>query len=327
MTRRLFLRWLVLAAAVAGVGAGPAAPAGTPTLSFHVFARTAHNMNSVLWTGKQFLYVENTKNIVWAAPAAGLPLAQFATMPTLVEETRCILSPGTHGFTPGAIFCNAPDNKIYEISSDGKQVQVFAALPTPYPPASDGSLTFDTGGSFGNRLVAATGRSGAGQPPGGVVFAIDSAGHVQKVGSYPGPGGADEVAIAPPGFGSAAGDALLAVDPGVGGGALVAMDGSGHTRRLAAFPDGPNPVVPIPKTVSPAGTPAPGVYLTDDTTRDVYFAPAAQLARFAGDVLVGSEVKAHFWIIEPRGSSFVKVAVRHNLRGGHYSLEGATFVG
>ncbi len=285
MTTRSCLRWLVpVAAAVAGIVVGAAAPASTPTLGFQVFARTAHNM-------------------------------------------RCVLSPGTHGFTPGVICCNSPDNKIYEISADGTQVQVLATLPTPYPPASDGSLTFDTGGSFGNRLVAATGRSGAGGPPGGVVFAIDSAGHVQKVGSYPGPGGADEVAIAPPGFGSAAGDALLAVDPGVSGGALVAMDGSGHTRRVVAFPDGPNPVVPIPKTVAPAGTPAPGLYLTDDSTKDVYFAPAAQLARFAGDVLVGSEVKAHFWIIEPRGSSFVKVAVRHNLRGGRYSLEAATFVG
>ena len=328
MTRWSLLRWLVLAAAaVAGIGMGAAAPAGTPTLSFQVFARTAHNMDSIVWTGKQFLYVENTTNTVWAAPAAGLPLGQFATMPRLVEETRCILSPGTHGFTPGVIFCNSPDNKIYEISADGTQVKVFATLPAPYPPASDGALTFDSGGLFGGRLVAATGRSGAGQPPGGVVFAIDSAGQVQKVGSYPGPGGADELAIAPPGFGSAAGDALLAVDPGVGGGALVAMDGRGHTRRLVAFPDGPNPVTPIPKTASPAGAPGPGLYLTDDTTKDVYFAPAAQLARFAGDVLVGSEVKAHFWIIEPRGASFVKVAVRHNLRGGHFSLEAATFIG
>ena len=41
----------------------------------------------------------------------------------------------------------------------------------------------------------------------------------------------------------------------------------------------------------------------------------------------GSELKAHFWIVEPRRQDFVKVAVRHNLRGGHYSLEGASFLG
>jgi hypothetical protein len=120
---------------------------------------------------------------------------------------------------------------------------------------------------------------------------------------------------------------LLAVDPGPGGGALVAMDANGQTRTIAAFPDGPNPVVPIPTTAVKAGKPAPGVYLTDDSTQNIYFAPASPLVRFAGDVLVGSEVKAHFWIVEPHGQGFDKIAVRHNLRGGHYSLEGAAFVG
>jgi hypothetical protein len=36
-----------------------------------------------------------------AAPPEGQPLHKFATMPRLVEETRCILSPGSHGF-PGS---------------------------------------------------------------------------------------------------------------------------------------------------------------------------------------------------------------------------------
>ena len=283
-------------------------------------------MNSVVWTGKQFLYVENTANTVWAAPAAGLPLTQFATMPKLVEETRCVLSPGTHGFAPGMIFCASPDDKIYKISADGRSVTVFATLPVAYPPASDGALTVDDVGRFGYRLVAATGRSGAGQPPGGVVFAIGASGAVTRIGSYSGPGGADEVAIAPAGFGSAAGEALLAADPGAGGGALVAMDASGKTRNIATFTDGPNPVVPIPKAAASSGKPAPGLYLTDDSKQNVYFAPASQLAPYAGDVLVGTETKAQFWIVEPHGRGFVKVAVRHNLRGGKYSLEGATFV-
>ena len=160
-----------------------------------------------------------------------------------------------------------------------------------------------------------------------LVFAVDASGTVQQIGSYSGPGGADEVTIAPGGFGSAAGDALLTVDAGASGGTLVAIDPSGKTRAIATFSDGPNPVVPIPKTAARAGKAPRGVYLTDDQTQDVYFLPASQLVPFAGDVLVGSESKAHFWIVEPRGQKFVAVAVRHNLRGGHYSLEGATFVG
>ena len=67
--------------------------------------------------------------------------------------------------------------------------------------------------------------------------------------------------------------------------------------------------------------------MTDDTTGYTYLAPASELAPFAGDVIVGTEVKARFWIVEPRGKSFVTIPVRHNLRGGHYSLEAALYVG
>jgi hypothetical protein len=326
-TRRSCLRRAVLAVvAAAGLaGAATAASAAPPTLVFSVFARTAHQMDSVVWTGKQFLYVENTANTVWAAPAAGSPVTQFASMPKLVEETRCVVSPGTHGFAPGVIFCASPDDKIYRIGADGSTT-VFASLPVPYPPASDGALAVDNVGRFGYRLVAATGRSGSGQPPGGDVFAIGPAGTVVKIGSYGGPGGADEIAIAPAGFGSAGGEALLTTDPGAGGGALVAMDAGGKTREIATFSDGPNPVVPIPSTAASPGKPAPGIYLTDDTKQLIYFAPAAELARYAGDVLVGTETKAQFWIVEPHGNGFTKVSVRHNLRGGKYSLEGAVFV-
>src|SRR5579862_3577527 len=245
-----------LAAIVAAaVCAGAAAAAPTPSLSFRVFAATGHGMDSIVWTGSRFLYVENTTNTVYSAPPAGLPIAPFASMPNESEETRCVLSPGTHGFPAGAIFCHAPDNRVYEISADGSSVKLFATVPVSVPPAADGALTFDTLGRFGYRLVAATGRSGAGQPPGGDVFTIGATGAVAKVGGYSGPGGADEVAIAPAGFGSVAGEALLAADPGAGGGAVVAMDAAGKTRDIATFSDGPNPLVPIPKVSPSSGNP------------------------------------------------------------------------
>ncbi len=131
------------------------------------------------------------------------------------------------------IFCHSPDNKIYEISGNGTKISVFASLPAPYPPASDGALTFDDLGHFGYQLVAATGRSGAAKPAGGVVYTISSTGKVRDVGAYAGPGGADEVMIAPATFGSLAGDALLTVDAGGSGGHLVAMTPTGQTRSLS----------------------------------------------------------------------------------------------
>ena len=167
----------MLAGALSSCGSSAAAPgpaAPKPTLKFRAITKTTQKLDSIVWTGRQFLYVQNTTNTVWAAPPAGRPLHKFATMPRLVEETRCILSPGTHGFPPGAIFCHSPDNTIYEISPDGVTKTIFASLPAPYPPAADGALAFDSVGRFGYRLLAATGRSGGRKPAGGLVYAIDS---------------------------------------------------------------------------------------------------------------------------------------------------------
>jgi hypothetical protein len=288
-------------------------------------------LDSLVWTGSQFLYVQNTTNTVWAAPPAGSPLEQFATMPNLVEETRCVLSPG-RGFPPNAIFCHSPDNKIYEISPDGSSVTVFASLPAPYPPASDGALAFDSVGRFGHRLLAATGRSGGPEPAGGLVYTIGPHGDVRQVGSYGGPGGADELVIAPRQFGSVAGDALLTVDAGAVGGAVVAVDPGGRTRTIATFSfGGLNPIAPIPNPPEEDGEelalPLPGLYLSDDTTGYTYMAQAASLASYAGDVIVGTEGPfAFFFILEPRGNGFANIPLRNNLPPGTYSLEQAIFV-
>jgi hypothetical protein len=317
----------MVAGALVLAGAAPGRVSARPTLRFHVIAKTTQKLDSLVWTGRQFLYVQNTANTVWAAPPAGHPLRQFATMPNLVEETRCVLSPGRHGFPVGAIFCHAPDHKIYEISPDGSSVRVFASLPTPYPPASDGALAFDSVGRFGYRLVAATGGSGS---AGGLVYTIGPHRGVRPVGSYAGPGGADELVIAPRRFGSVAGDALLALDAGASAGAVVAVEPNGRTRTIATFPEGTNPIAPIPTLPRRNGrtrAPFPGLYVSDDVSGYTYMAPAASLARYAGDVIVGTESpRALFWILEPRRGGFAKIPLRDNLLAGAYSLEQAIFV-
>jgi hypothetical protein len=326
---RLLVRSVVLGLALSAlVGAGVGSAATQPRLSFRVFANTGHSMDAILWTGAQFLYVENTANTVWAAPAAGLPVRQFASMPRLSEETRCVLSPGTHGFPVGVIFCHSPDDKIYEISHEGSSVSVFATLPVAAGTVSDGALAWDPVGRFGYQLVAATGRSGSGRPPGGAVFTISSAGAVSQIGTYKGPG-ADEVMIAPAGFGSVGGQALLTLDAGGDSGALIAMDEHGNTRTLLSLPDGLNPIAAIPpasSTVKGNQAPPAGLYVTNDINPNVYFAPASQLAAYAGDLIIGSENKARFWIVVPHGKRFRARRVRHTLRGQNYSLEQAVFI-
>jgi hypothetical protein len=318
MTRALAL----IAVLTAALGTAPDARGPLATLHFRVLARTGIKLTDVVWTGKALLYLENTTNNVWSAPPAGRPLTMFASMPRAVEETRCRASPGAHGWEVGVIFCHAPDNTIYRITADGRSMTVFAKLPEA--EISDGALTFDTAGGFGYGLVAATGRSGAKTPSGGNVYAIDSTGSVRRVGHYPGPGGADEVEIAPARFGVAARAALVPVDAGASG-HLVAVSADGTASTIARFADGPNPIASIAPTPIRAGSRA-GIYLTDTLTTNAFFAPASELRAYAGDVVVGSEIQGLFWVVRARGRGYETLRIPTTLRGGHYNLEGMTYV-
>jgi hypothetical protein len=317
------LRSAISAAALAVALVAPSvahAPGGG--LHFRVLAPTGIRLTDAVWTGDRILYVENTTNAVWSAPPAGKPLTPFASMPRQVEETRCRVSPGTHGWQPGLIFCHTPGNTIYRITADGKSVTPFAKLPEK--AVADGALAFDYAGAFGYGLVVATGRSGTKAASGGNVFAIDKTGTVRRIGHYPGPGGADEVEIAPAGFGSAARSALLTVDLGPSG-QLTAMNAAGKTTVLAHLPDGPNPIAAIVPSAIRGGDHA-GLYLTDTLSKNAYFAPATDLQPYAGNVIVGSELKGLFWAIRPRGDGYATVRIPTTLHGAHYNLEGMAYV-
>jgi hypothetical protein len=317
------VRLVVLVALASAVAT--AAAAGPKPLQVRVFADTGVRLTDVVWTGTQFLYVENTTNRVYAAGPAGSPVRPFASMPSRVEETRCRLSPGAHGFAAGDVYCHAPDNTIYRIGGDGS-VSVFAKLPDQ--SVSDGALAFDTVGRFGYALVAATGRSGAAEPSGGDVYAIDATGLVRHIGSYAGPGGADEIVVAPARFGNGAGQIVLTVDAGSRG-ALVLMDALGRTRTIATLPDGPDPIAVVAAPPPhPRASPPPGLYFTDTGSTDVFFVPAAQLAPYVGDVVVGSEAKGLFWVVRPRphGKGLQTLLLRTSLPAATYDLEGATYI-
>jgi hypothetical protein len=313
----------IAATVLAAFVAVPDARAPGPLLHLRVFAATGIPLTDVAWTGSSFLYVENTTNRIWAAPATGAPARLFATMPKQVEETRCRVSPGSHGWPKGALFCHAPQNAIYRIDPGGDSVRVFASLPEPR--TADGALAFDRAGGFGYRLLAATGRSGAGQAGGGNVYAIDPRGTVTRIGGYHDPGGADQALVAPAAFGTASRALLLAVDAGPTG-RVVAVAPGGRSRTIATLPDGPNPIVTIGAGEPAHGAAVPGLYVTDTLSKNVYLAPAAELERYRGAVLVGSELRARFWILRPRGAGFAVLAVPTTLRGKNYNLEGAVYL-
>jgi hypothetical protein len=195
----------------------------------------------------------------------------------------------------------------------------------PTKALSDGSIAFDTSGAFGYAMLVATGGS---QTNGGRIYAIGPRGRVRLIGTYPGPGGADSIELAPRSFGSASNQLLIAIDRSKASlpGAVLSMSPSGRTRVLVRVPEGLNPIVAVGHGAAPRGSAQPALYVTDTNSTNVYFAPAASLSEFAGGVIVGSESFAHFWFVQPNGQRFQATRLETSLVSANWNLEGADYV-
>jgi hypothetical protein len=103
-----------------------------------------------------------------------------------------------------------------------------------------------------------------------------------QIGTYNGPGGADNIAIAPRSFGAFAGQVLIAEDQDNTHGHLLAMSPAGPVQVLMTLPpaNGLNPIAVISGTHGNVGGPEPGLYLSEWLGRRVMFASASQLAAY-----------------------------------------------
>lgn len=318
---------LFFLAVALSLGSAGAATSAAPQLSiqFNVFVHTEIPLGDVLWTGREFLYTTETLGEVWASDASGTNLRRFIALPREIEEMRCRRSPGAHGWRRGDIYCHSPGNVIYRLAPDGSSYVVFARLPETN--RSDGAMAFDTVGTFGYALVAATGGSSNG-PGGGKVFAIRPNRRIRFLGRYAGPGGADNVAIAPRGFGKVGGSALLAIDDMGHEGKLLALDQRGRVTTVARhLGDGINPIAVIGGAGRPNDSPAAGVYVAGTISTDVFFAAASQFRGYRGGVIVGTETGGNFWIVRPHGDRFQVIRLVTNLTAPKYNFEGAAWVG
>jgi hypothetical protein len=316
MRRSVRLAVLVLLVVV------PAASgASGPTLHFTVFAQTDLPLGQALWTGREWLWNAENDGKIEAADADGRNIRTFAAFDQGGEEMRCSVPPNK--LWPDAVYCHTPDNRVVRLDRDGSNLTQLARLPAE--ANSDGGLVFDDVGRFGYALLVSTGGSGSN---GGQVFAVRKDGRVQTIGSYPGPGGAENLAIAPAKFGSAGGWCLLSIDQDSVSGRVLAIDRQGTVRTIAGgLGNGINPIVVVrpPPKPRPAGPP-PGLYLADTITRQIWFAPAEDLQAFVGAVVVATELTGQLWAIRPNGSGFDALPAPSDLPQHAWNLEGSAYV-
>jgi hypothetical protein len=155
------------------------------------------------------------------------------------------------------------------------------------------------------------------------VFAISPRAAVTTIASYPGPGGAENAAIAPAGFGTVAGDLLLTTDTARIEGRLLAIDPRGHVSIIATVHgDGLNSLAAIPQ--SRWEGPTAGIAIADTRSRTAWLVPAAAaLQPYAGDVMVANELRGWIFTVEPVNGGYRTLRLDTSLTGPQYNLEGA----
>jgi hypothetical protein len=297
-----------------------------PFLTFALFSQTGLPLSDVTWTGERFVFATETVGRFSVSGPTGSPVTPFTTIPTEIEEVRCKPSPGAHGWPAGFVYCHAPHGVVYRLAADGTTT-VFATLAEN--DKQDGVIVFDTAGAFGYAMLVTTGGPGG---DGGTVFALGPDATQRRVGSFPGPGGADNLELAPATFGTASSQLLLAIDQDAGGvnaGRLLAMRADGTVRTLVNLPEGINPIAVVGRGDAPRGAAKPGLYVSDTTSTNVYFLPASVLAaRYPDAVIVGTEKTAHFWLVRPNATGFAQLRLHGNLEtmSSAWNLEGAEWV-
>jgi hypothetical protein len=296
-----------------GTASAVAAP---PRVYVRQLAKTGLPLGDIASTGGHLFYIAENTGQIDESGLAGRPLRPLVTLPRAGEEVRCVPAPTGHGFAAG-LYCHTARNNIYRVTTAGRVV-LFARLPERR--TSDGALAFDTTGRFGFALLAATGRSD--DHHGGAVFAISPRAAVTTIASYPGPGGAENAAIAPAGFGAVAGDLLLTTDTARIEGRLLAIDPRDHVSIIATVHgDGLNSLAVIPHTRWEG--PTAGIAIADTRSRTAWLVPAAAIQPYAGDVMVANELRGWIFTVEPVNGGYRTLRLDTSLTGPQYNLEGA----
>ena len=314
-----FVLVALVACAVAGAAGGAPAP-----VRFTLFVQTDLPLGGIARTPGGWVYTSENTGRFRASDARGRGLKELAQIEQGGEEVRCEASPGGAGFVKGALYCHFPDDRIVRLRANGT-FDVVAILPHAF--AADGAMAFDTGGLFARGgIVAATGGSASN---GGEVYVVRGNGRVRRVGAYPGPGGAENLVIAP-----------SSVRPRVSlgrpcdrpDGRLRSRAGGRATRpgararrraRQRRQPDRGDPGLAerAPAAVTAAGAVHRGHPPQERVCRNGRPAPP-----YVNTIVVGTELTGDFWTIRSNAAGYRATPLPTSLERTPWNLESAVYV-
>jgi hypothetical protein len=76
-----------------------------------------------------------------------------------------------------------------------------------------------------------------------------------------------------------------------------------------------------------SGAAKAGLYASDTTSTNVFFAAASQFRPYAGGAIVGVEKTGTWFAVVAKGRAFRVIRLATSLPKGKYNLEGASWVG
>jgi Tol biopolymer transport system component len=248
---------------------------GSATEGPVLFATMSKKLIGVAVTSTRVLVTQFNSDIVRQIDSNG-NTTNFATLPTTGSsiERYIAISPGNGGFPKDYVYVTVGPN-IYEITPDGLTVTLCENIPSL--PNGETGVTFDTVGTFQNRMILTDRR--------GPVYALDACGGtVSSLGDV----GAqiEGPLVAPLSFGVFGGQILMGNEFQD---KVFALSNNGVVSTVTTT-ESPEGLIQIPATVCNMGTSGGAYFIAMKDAKQVWKMDASNFTGLSDDIMAPAEL-------------------------------------
>jgi Tol biopolymer transport system component len=281
---------------------------GSATEGPVLFATMSKKLIGVAVTDSKVLVTQFNTDIVRQIDSGG-NASNFATLPTtgLSIERYIAVSPGNGGFPKDDVYVTVGAD-IYQITPDGLTVTLCQNIPSL--PNGETGITFDTVGTFQNRMILTDRR--------GPVYALDACGgtvsSLGDIGSQ-----IEGPLVAPLSFGVFGGQILMGNEFQD---KVFALSNTGVISTVVTT-ESPEGLIQIPPTVCNMGTSGGAYFIALKDAKQIYKMDASNFTGMNDDIMAPAELTTELNRLHWNGASVVVSQVWPAF--GTPDLEGSAF--